>query len=42
MDIETTISDQYMHRMRANAKNYCAMILRAGPNIGQPGVEKII
>ena len=42
MDMQTAISDEYMQQMLRSAKNYCLMILRAGPKINQPGVEKII
>ena len=42
MDMQTTITDEYMRQMLGTAKDYCLMILRAGPRIDQPGVEKII
>jgi len=38
----TTITDEYMQRMLSKAKNYCIVILKAGPNKQQDGVEKII
>lgn len=31
-----------MMEMRKNTKNYCAVILKTGPQFGMPGVEKII
>jgi hypothetical protein len=37
-----TITDEHMMEMRKKTKNYCAIILKEGPNIGMPGVEKII
>ena len=39
MDI---ITDEYMHRSRQSAKNYCLVILKAGPNKNIDGVDKII
>jgi len=38
----TTITDEYMLQMRATARNYCLMILKAGPNKHEDGAEKII
>jgi hypothetical protein len=37
-----TITDDYMRQMLATTRNYCVIILKAGPNKHQPGVEKII
>jgi uncharacterized protein YciI len=37
-----TITDEYMRQMLPTAKNYCVVILKAGPNRHQPGVEKIV
>ena len=36
------ITDEYMRRHIASAKNYCIVILKAGPNINKDGVESII
>jgi hypothetical protein len=36
------ITDEFMQQMRAAAKAYCVMILRAGPKWNQPGMDKII
>jgi len=36
------ITDDDMRRMLREAKDYCIVILRAGPNKHQPGVDKII
>ena len=38
----TTITDEFMKQMITTTKNYSVMILKAGPNITKPGVEKII
>jgi hypothetical protein len=38
----TTITDEYMKQMLSTMKNYCFVILRAGPNNKMAGVEKII
>ncbi|HLX92478.1 MAG TPA: hypothetical protein VKR32_12395 [Puia sp.] len=38
----TNITDEFMMEMIPKAKNYCAVILRKGPNFQNPGVEKII
>ena len=38
----TTISDEFMKQMMTTTKNYCVIILRAGPNKQMAGVEKII
>ena len=37
-----TITDDDMRRMMPTAREYCVVILKAGPNKQQPGVEKII
>jgi len=37
-----TITDEYMRRSIAAAKNYCTVILKAGPNKNSDGVESII
>jgi len=39
MDI---ITDDYMRRSMAANKNYCVVILKAGPNRNKEGVESII
>lgn len=36
------ITDEYMMQMIGTAKNYCAVILKAGPNKSMDGVQKII
>lgn len=36
------ITDDYMRQMMPNARQYCVVILKAGPNRHQPGAEKII
>lgn len=38
----TTITDEFMKQMIAGTRNYCIVILKAGPNRYEPGVEKII
>ena len=38
----TTISDELMREMMTKTKNYCVVILRAGPRKHEEGVEKII
>ena len=37
-----TITDEYMRQMLAATRNYCIVILKAGPNKHMDGVEKII
>lgn len=37
-----TITDDDMRQMIAATRHYCLVILKAGPNRQQPGVEKII
>jgi hypothetical protein len=38
----TRITDDFMREMISKTKNYCIVILKAGPNRNAPGVEKII
>ena len=38
----TTITDEFMRQMLATTKKYCVVILKAGPNRNEDGVEKII
>ena len=38
----TTITDEFMRERIAATKNYCIMILKAGPDIQQDDVKKII
>ena len=38
----TTITDEFMRQMISKTKNYCIVILKAGPNRNEEGVEKII
>lgn len=38
----TTITDEYMREMISKTRNYCIVILKAGPNMHMEGVEKII
>jgi hypothetical protein len=38
----TTITDDYMRQKIAQTKEYCIVILKAGPNRHREGVEKII
>lgn len=38
----TTVTDDDMRQRIAKTKNYCIIILKAGPNKNQPGAEKII
>jgi hypothetical protein len=40
--METTITDEAMRQLMTTAKNYCVMLLRAGPKWEQPGRGKII
>jgi hypothetical protein len=37
-----TITDDFMREMLPKTKNYCLVILKAGPNRNMAGVEKII
>jgi hypothetical protein len=36
------ITDEFMLQMISRTRNYCVVILKAGPNRNKPGVEKII
>jgi hypothetical protein len=36
------ISDDYMKQMLTTVKNYTVVILKAGPNINRPDVQKIV
>jgi len=36
------ITDDFMRQMISRTKEYCVVILKAGPNKNKPGVEKII
>ena len=36
------ITDEFMRQMISRTRNYCVVILKAGPNRNKPGVEKII
>jgi hypothetical protein len=38
----TEITDEFMQQMISRTRNYCVVILKAGPNRNKPGVEKII
>jgi hypothetical protein len=38
----TTISDDFMRQMLSKTKNYCIIILKAGPNHNMDGVQKIL
>ena len=38
----TTITDEFMREKMTEARQYCIVILKAGPNKQQEGVEKII
>ncbi len=38
----TEITDAYMREMLPRSKNYCLVILKAGPKRHDPGVESII
>ena len=38
----TEITDDFMWQMISRTRNYCVVILKAGPNRNKPGVEKII
>ena len=39
---KTTITDEFMRQMRSTTKNYCLVILKAGPKRNEDGVEAII
>jgi hypothetical protein len=36
------ITDEFMKQMITTTKNYCIVIMRAGPKRNEPGAEKII
>jgi len=38
----STITDEFMKQMISKTKNYCIVILKAGPNRNMAGVEKVI
>ena len=38
----TTITDEFMQQMMSTTRKYCVVILKAGPNKHEDGVEKII
>ncbi len=38
----TTITDEFMQQMISTTRDYCILILKAGPNKNQDGAEKII
>src|SRR5258708_35520088 len=38
----TTVTDEFMRQMMSSAKNYCVVILKAGPKRNDDGIEKII
>ena len=38
----TTITDEYMRQMLSQTRQYCIVILKAGPKKHEEGVEKII
>ncbi len=38
----TAITDEFMQQMMSITKKYCIVILKAGPNKNEDGVEKII
>jgi hypothetical protein len=38
----TEITDEFMREMISQSKEYCVVILKAGPNRNKAGVEKII
>ena len=38
----TTITDEFMRQMISKTRQYCIVILKAGPNRHMDGVEKII
>ncbi len=37
-----TITDEFMRQMLSTTRDYCIVILKAGPNKNEEGVEKII
>ena len=38
----TTITDEFMQQMLTTTRNYCIVILHAGPNKNQEGADKIV
>ena len=38
----TMVTDEFMQQMLSETKQYCIVILKAGPNRNEDGVEKII
>src|SRR5947208_12620444 len=38
----TTITDEFMRQMISKTRNYCIVILKAGPKKNEEGAEKII
>ncbi len=38
----TTITDEFIREMLQKTKNYCIVILKAGPNVKMDGAQKII
>src|SRR2546430_3659870 len=38
----TTITDEFMRQMISKTRNYCVVILKAGPKKNEEGAEKII
>ncbi len=38
----TAISDDYMRQMLGRTREYCLVILKAGPQYAQPGADRII
>ncbi len=41
-DYRTTITDEFMRQRISATKNYCIVILKAGPKKNEDGAEKII
>ena len=41
-DYRTTITDEFMRQRISATKNYCIVILKAGPKKNEEGAEKII
>jgi hypothetical protein len=42
LNMETSITDEFMQQMLATAKNYYVVILRGGPNRSRPDAEQIV
>jgi len=38
----TSITDEFIRQMLSTTRQYCIVILKAGPNRNEDGVEKII